>query len=496
MTYSSTPAQTAYVRTFIIEGRARADHEPSYQPCWRMGAQDWSLGDVTKIECPDPDNYGKFVEVGQIQGAVDRPTTDLQGHLSADEESDMLRLSKERCSHDVHAHMGACSDPRLFNVFTKAIVHLNARITNYSSDEVGTLASDGSSEVNETAALSAETIIELLPLAYAARGGDAVVNPLVDVVICDTASCGDCDEESDGCEHIYAVDDGATGSPGTPPDVVYSVNKGATFAAEDVNSLENGEAATGIACLDVYVVVISNVDGGLHYKEKSLIGDGATNWTRVAMTVGGEPNDIWSVGNYAFIVGDGGYVHGSSDPTVAPTVLDAGIATDEVLAAVHAISDQFAVAVGAAGVVIFTENQTTWTAATAINAGAADNLCVWIINEDEWWVGDNAGQLWYTLDKGVSWTQKVLPGTLWTEVQDIQFPSTTNGFIVADKSVAGVGYILESYDGGYSWSVQPQTGAMPTASSLVALATCIHDLNFVVAVGANATDGVIIVGED
>ena len=191
-------------------------------------------------------------------------------------------------------------------------------------------------------------------------------------------------------------------------------------------------------------------------------------------------------------------MYGGSDPTVVPTTLDAGIATGQNLAAVHAISDQFAVAVGAAGVVIFTENQNTWTAATAIDAGAAGNLCVWVKNEDEWWVGDDAGQLWYTLDKGVTWTIKALPGTLWTEIQDIQFPVDTVGYIAADKSATPRGFILESYDGGYSWSVQPQTGAMPLSDSLVAIATCVYDHNFVVAVGLGdgADDGIIIVGQD
>ena len=400
---------------------------------------------------------------------------------------------------DAHAHYGACTDPRLFNIFTKAVVFLNSRITNWSADELGTLSSDGASEVNETAALSAESIIEILPLAFAERGGDAVVNTLVDVVICDTASCGDCDEESDGCERIYAVDDGETGSPGTQPDLVYSLDKGATWAAENINSLENGETTDGLACIGVYVVVVSNADGGIHYKEKSLIGDGVTNWTRVALPAAGPPNDIWSVGSYGFIVGDAGYVYGSSDPTVVPTTLDAGIATTSNLAAVHAISDQFAVAVGAADAIIFTENQNTWTAAT-VTGGTNGLLCVWVKNEDEWWVGDNAGVLYYTLDKGVTWTIKALPGTLWTEIQDIQFPVDTVGYIAADKSATPRGFILESYDGGYSWSVQPQTGAMPLSDSLVAIATCVYDHNFVVAVGhgddAVDEDGIIIVGQD
>jgi len=493
------PAKKGSSRVFTIEGRARPDHAPVYRSCLRAGPQDWSLGDVTKIECPDPDAYGKFIQVGEIQGAIGRPTSDLQGRYSLDEESYLMRIAVSRCALDYHVHYGECSDPSEFNTFTKAKVYVNALFSNHSTDEEGTLGSDGEGAINETVAVSAEEVYEILPLSFAERGGDAVVNPIVDVVICDTASCGDCDEESDGCEKIYAVDNGITGSPGTAPDVIYSVDKGANWAAEDVNSLASGEAADGIACVGIYVVVISNADGGIHYKQKSLLGDGATNWTRQAtgIVVTGEPNDIWSVGNYAFIVGDLGYVYGTEDPAAGVTVLDAGVATAENLTAVHALSDQFAVAVGENDAIIFTENQTTWATATA-TGGGNNLLCIWIKNEKEWWVGDDAGGLYYTLDKGVTWTAKALPGTGWTEVQDIQFPRPGVGYIVADKSATPRAYSLRSFDGGYSWNVVPQYGALPLADSLVALATCSEDINFVVEVGTgdDAADGVIIVGQD
>lgn len=493
------PAYKGSSRVFTIEGRARGDHVPVYRSCLRAGAQDWSFGDVTKIECPDPDSYNKFIQVGQYQSAIARATSDLQGRYALDEESFLLRIAKTRCALDYHVHYGECTNPSDFNVFTKAKVYANALFTNHSTDEEGTLSSDGQGEVNETVATSAEEVYEILPLGFAERGGDAVTNPIVDLVICDVAGCGDCEEESDGCQKIYGVDDGETGSPGTAPDVVYSEDKGVTWAAEDVDSLAAAEPATGIACVGIYLVVISNVDGGVHWKERALVGDGATAWTRVAIVPAGAPNDIWSVGNYAFIVGDGGYVYGTADPTVAPTVLDAGVAAlTEDLNAVHAISDQFAVAVGDADTVIFTQNQTLW-AATNPTGGGNNLLCVWAKDEEEWWVGDNAGQLWYTLDQGETWTEKELPGAGWTAINDIQFPKDGVGFIAADKAGTPRGFLLQSFDGGYSWIVLPQLiGTMPLADSFLALATCTEDVNFVVAGGEGDTlgDGIIVTGQD
>jgi photosystem II stability/assembly factor-like uncharacterized protein len=485
-------------RVFTIEGRARGDHVPVYRSCLRAGAEDWSFGDVTKIECPDPDKHNSWVQVGQYQSAIARVTSDLQGRYALDEESYLLRIAKTRCPLDYHVHYGECTNPSDFNVFTKAKVYANALFTNHSTDEEGALSSDAQGEVNETVATSAEEVYEILPLGFSERGADAVTNPIVDVVICDTASCGDCEEESDGCQKIYAVDDGSTGSPGTAPDVLYSLDKGAAWAAEDVDSLAAAEPATGIACVGIYLVVTSNVDGGVHWKERALIGDGATNWVRVALVPAGAPNDIWSVGNYAFIVGDGGYVYGTADPTVAGVVLDAGVAAvTEDLNAVHAISDQFAVAVGDNDTVIFTQNQTFWTA--VVGPGGGNYLCVWVKNEEEWWVGDDAGALYYTLDQGVTWAEKGLPGAGWTAINDIQFPKDGVGFMAADKVGTPRGFLLRSFDGGYSWVVLPQLlGAMPLADSFLTIATCTEDVNFVVAGGeADALgDGIIVTGMD
>ena len=500
-----TPLASPFTRVFLTEGRARPDHAPVFKSCMRAGAIDWGQGDITKIECPDPNAYNDFIEAGEFQGSQDRMTTDVQGRFAADEASTLMRLAAGRCTFDIQVHIGACTNPSDFDTYTKVLVYEDARITNYGTDELGTLSSDGAGEVNETADLSAESVYEVLPLSHVERGGDAVVNPIVDVVICDSPSCGDCDDESTGCKKIYAVDDGATGSPGTAPDVVYSVDGGVTWAAEEIDSLDSGEAASAIACVGIYVVVASNADAGIHYKEKANLGDGVANsWTRFAATIAatGEPNDMWGVGTYIFMVGDLGYVYGFTDPGDV-IVLDAGIAATLNLNAVHALDDQFAVAVGATDTVIFTQNQTTWGAPTS-TPGGANYISVWAKNEKEWWVGDDAGALFYTLDGGVTWSADVsarLPGTGWTAINDIQFPTDTVGFIVADKDTTPRGFELETINGGVTWTIQPPgSGALPLADSLVALATCPiqAEVNFVVAVGTgdDAADGIIIVGQD
>jgi photosystem II stability/assembly factor-like uncharacterized protein len=490
------PAKRGSSRVFLIDGGARPDHVPEYMDCWIAGGENQSFGDIERIECPSPDAYNQWVEIGEIQGAEERPTTSLTGRLALDTASEMKRIAKKRCSVDVQYHFGECTDPRAFNDYKKVIIFETSYLTNYSSEDYGALMSGDQAAINESSDLSARLSYDVMPLSVARRGEDVTLNPVVDVVICDTISCGECEDESDGCQKVYAVDNGTTGSPGTAPDLLYSTDKAVTIAAEDINSLTSAEPADALACVDEYVVVVSNASGSLHYKEKEDIGVVAGGWTEEAtgFEVGGEPNDIWSVGPYAFIVGDGGYVYGCENPADGVEVLDAGIATAENLNAVHAISETFAVAVGAANVVVYTENGTIWTHTNGPDPAPAALLCVWVVDERHWWVGTDAGDLFYTLDAGATWTEQNLPGVAWADIHDIAFATKSVGFLVGDKTTTK-GYWLKTLDGGQSWIHLPEAGTIIGNDSLVAVAACKQDVNFAVAVGTddNAADGIMLV---
>ena len=500
---SFNPGKTAFSRVFLIEGRARPDHEPKFQACMKAGTAERSFGDIERIECPDPTRYGEFEEVGYIQGAVDRATSSLIGRYASDVASELLRMATARCAVDAQVHFGACTDPRLFNTFTKAVIMENVVLTNWNSDDLGALGSDENAVINETVDLSIGELYEALPLEFGKRADDLLHNKAVDVVICDQLSCGgDCEDESSGCEKIYVLIGGVLGSPGTAPDIVYTLDKGATWDIDEISSMLSSEAANALACLGDYMVVVSNDSGGLEWKLLTDLNAGTAGlWTTVTdgFVVGGSPNDIWSVGNYAFIVGDSGYVYGTSDPTGGVTVLDAGAATVSNLNAVHALDDQFAVAVGAADSIIYTETRDSWQTATATGGGNS-LLAVWIKNEREWFVTDNGGNIYYTLDKGQTWTECPasgdVPGTA-TSLYDIQFATDSVGYVCGNLS--DVARMWRTFDGGYSWVRLPEgVGAMPAARNFTALAACPDDVNFVVGVGegAVANDGVIVFGQD
>jgi hypothetical protein len=465
----------------------------------RAGGLAQDFGDITKIECPSPDRYGEFDEVGEIQGAIGRATVTLTGRLVLDVASDLLRIAKRRCSADLDIHFGKCKTPTNFNDFDMVLKLVDARTTAYNTDDLGALGSDEAAPVNESADINAEEILQILPIRYARRGDAVITNEIVDVIICDQASCGDCDDESDGCEKIYSVSLAAGGSGGTPPDIVFSLDSGANFYAHDIDSLLTAESPTGIACLTDYLVVVSNDSNSLHYVLKSSVTTtGDHTWTEVAtgFVSGGEPNDIWSTGTIAFIVGDGGYVYYTTDPTGGVTVADAGVATSDDLNAVHALTDDFAVAVGNNGAVIYTENGTVWSAITPPVVAGIHFNCVWVKSQQEWLVGASNGNLYYTTDAGTTWTTKSFNGSGAGTVLDLYFSKPSVGWM-AHQTAATRGRILRTIDGGYSWMVEPMSGSLPLTDKIGAVAGCSEDVNMVVGVGLadDASDGVILLGE-
>jgi photosystem II stability/assembly factor-like uncharacterized protein len=337
-------------------------------------------------------------------------------------------------------------------------------------------------------------------LAVANRTPVLVVNEVLDAVLCDNISCGDCETESSGCNKIYAITTYASGSPATLADFVYSIDGGTTWYVHDLDTLTN-QNPSAIECLGDYVVVVSNAANSISYALKSEM-DGITDptWTEVTtgFVTGGEPNDIWSTGSYAFIVGDNGYIYGTSDATLGVEVLDAGSVDPDILRCVHGLSESFAAAGGDNGSIVFAADGITWTASPSSPVGVGVTInSIWVKSETEWWVGCSNGRLYYTLNQGVTWTEKTFSGSGAGVVYDIVFSTNSVGYL-SHSSATPKGRILRTIDGGQSWKLVPEkTGTMPANDKINAIAYCSDDANFFVGVGLadDATDGFIVVGQ-
>lgn len=468
-------AKSSDTRVWFIENRAHPANDPVYQGLMKFNDPSQALGDITKIEAPDPNEAGRFIEIDSIQGQEERVSFGIMGRYPRSRTSDMKRIAEKRCQLDIQAHLGRCRDPQDFNGgWEKIIFFEGTKLTNYSIENFGAIESGEENPTNESADTNAALWYERVRLTFAERATGDTFNEVVAVVVCDDSECGDCDSPSDGCQRVFSVQLAAGNSPGVSPSVIYSDDGLATDGLTFIDTLTSSQEPSDAACIGENLVVTSNDAGSLNYADIDEILLGTETWVEIATGIqaGGEPNALWSVGaRDTWVVGDAGYIYYTSDPTTGLTAQDEGVATSQNLADVHAYDSQNVVAVGASNAVVYTKDGGgTWAAVTGPAVGV--NLtAVWMKDVDTWFVGDANGALWYTDNAGTTWVSKPLPIST-DEVDDIKFPTDSCGFMSVRVSAPG-GRILATIDGGHTWYVAPEgSGSIPANDRINSIGIC------------------------
>lgn len=483
-------------RVWIIEDRANPGNVPEYQGLMRLGDPSQALGDVTDIEAPSTERAGEFEDIDEIQGSEDRVEFSIMGRYPRATTSTMKRLSEKRCGLDIQAHLGRCYDPLDFNGGWEKIIFFEAtRLTNYGIENAGALESSEENPTNESADTSARIWYERVRLNFAEKAATDVMREIVSIDVCDAVNCGECGDSSQGCDQVFAVMAPSGASPGTAPTLVYTDDGFQTSGTTLIDSLLGNEPASDSECVGPNFVVISNTDNSLNYADIEDILLGTETWTQTStgFVVGGEPNAIVSpLARFTWVVGNGGYVYFTADPTTGVTVQDAAQATSENLNDVDAIDSNNAVAVGDNNAVIYTQNGSSWSSVTGPSAGV--NLTtVGMKDKNTWIVGNASGDVYYTKNAGLTWTQVTLPVTA-TNVRDIQFSTNSVGTMSVD--IAGpAGRLLGTIDGGDSWYVLPEgAGSIPANDQINQVAPCAENANIIYAggLGDDASDGIIL----
>lgn len=491
---------TAETRVWLFRNRAGPANVAAYQGCARAGSISKPKGEPTIVTCPSNRQFGAFDVVDKIPGELGLAEVTLTSRYLQD-QSELLKALNRGCDVDLQMHIGRCKDPQSFNAgWEKILVLEAAQPGDYTVADFGALEQGDQAPILEEMAFRGEEMYEILRMAFEEQAATEIVQEILAVVICDAISCGACDNPSDGCEKVFALTLTIGGSPGAAAEIIFTGDGGTTWGDTEVDTLPADADPDDLACVGDNLVVISGDDDSLHYAPKADILEGTETWTEVTtgIVAAGSPRAIFSLSpRHTWIVGDGGYVYFTDDPTAGVTVQDAGTVTTEDLAAIHGYDSQNLVAVGANNALIVTRNGgTTWTAVTGPNAGVALTT-VWMRGPNEWFVGSADGTLWYTVDSGLNWSQKVLPGqSALTNIADIKFSTPTVGWIAADAS-GPAGRILRSIDGGNSWYVAPEGNlSLPANDSINEIAICESNPNVVYAGGLadNGTDGFMAKG--
>lgn len=495
-----TPAKTESARVFVIPGGARQDRNIHYASFMKVGTGSQNLGDITRIEIPSDVEFGKFLEVGQIRGSKERPTTQLIQKMPMELRSLIDRLARRGEAFDVHVQFGECLNPQDINEFSLGWVYEYAMGNSYENDELVALDGGETAEIRETLSISSRDQYKYLPMAYFDREPTAIINEIKAVAVKRDVGCDD-------FPMLFAVTAAEGGSPGTGPYILFSIDEGATWHAHDVDPFDDSEDASGVDSVGNNVIVISEDAGSLAYSQLDEFYHPETpgfdpEFTEVDTGFEDNPLAISSAGMKGFIVGDDGYIYSVEEPSEGVRVLDAGEASGgHALGVVYAMNDKYVIAGGEHGRIVFSTNGETFSASPNTPVGVGVEItAVAMRYESEWWVGTDAGTLFVSLDRGLHWTQVGLPGTTPTAIDSIAWASHSVGFIAGQ--VGGRGRVYRTICGGISWSVQPQssTYSMPVADRFNQLAINRHDPNFVLGGGIvnelAIVDGVLLLGTD
>lgn len=471
-------ASKSQSRVFVAEGLPGPDNLPLFQGCLVMGGASQGLGDVEYIYCPDPENYTRFVPVGEIVGKEENVETSISGHFPLNALSQIIKWGRAKTPLAIHVHFGTATNPQNFNVFQKAVIFDNrARITSTDIEEMGSLEESG--KIGQSADISAADYYEVVGMNYISRVPALITSPGAGVAMARIYNDALPIDERFG---FYVVEAGATAAAAS---LLYSIDGGATFKTLTLGAA--GELAAGVAVInDIPVVAMAAAD--LFYAD---VLKGAMAVTKVtfaqAMTC------ITSVGAVGYVGGAAGYVGKLSDATSPPAAMTTGGGDD--VTSIHALEGGV-ILVGDGGGNVYHATDGENFGASVVNAGqAATAVCA--VDSKIFWAGFDDGKLFYTIDGGSTWKERGFPGSGTGSVTGITFPTLSVGFI-AHQGATGNARILKTVGAGAigTWYQVPRTGSLPGAKNLV-LASVDGEPNRVLATGVDstvATDGVIVYG--
>lgn len=488
----SSILQNMDARTFIQEGGSSPDNVVEYMGCTMLGQVTIPLGDRETIYCPSPDQYRKFVAIDRKVNRPGTPTTELSALMQRKGVDRQARMARQGCAFTLYQNFGKCTRPDTFDEFEKTLVIEGAEFTEIAYSELGVIDEDGE-KITITTPVSFDDAYQVIPIAMSERAQSEVTVEVVDVAVCDSVSCGDCDDPSDGCEDIYTITIGVGASPGNSPEIVYSTDKGATWNDDNISTYNGSEGADAIACVGTMLVVASDLGQSHSWAQKS----DPTTWTEVSngYTAGRGPRAVWVKSEReAFFAARGGYIYKATDVTASVTAKESGVETTQNLNAIHGFGNTI-VAVGASNAVVVSKNGgEVWDSITGPAVGI-ELLTVFVKTPKEWWIGTAGGSLYYTKDEGATWTAKAFDGSGSGRVDSVKFVTPSVGYM-AHATSTPVARLFRTKDGGATWRrTNSYIQNTPVADRFNAIALC-NDPNFVVAVGLgdNGTDGIIAIG--
>lgn len=451
-------------RAFIQFGGARPNNPVRYagQDAQYMsitGVKTPESGGIDPIWVHDPSVIGRYRLVGR---KISPPSLD-EATVTMKEKHGGIPwpLFRFGCQYNFYEPTGNCKDLSDFVAgwLDYVMVYSGGLITDKDLGDRVTFDSDDAIQDAMTTVLA-----DVYPVGSLGFGNEAaaeVDREVIDIVYAPVVRCGNCGNDNDGTEWIYAITKSSgAGSPGLPAELIYNITGGVSaWQQANITGIGATEDPVAIDIAGNYLIIIGA--SCYYYAEINSNTGVPGTFTKVTTGITGVLYDLFVASpREIYFCGAGGTLYKTSDPTTGLTALDSPVTVN--LYRIHGWQNAI-VATGAGSTVIKTLNKgQTWATTTAsISAVPLDVTAVRVLDDRRYWVGTSlSGRVYYTLDGGESWTEFMFSGTGSGSVTDI-VNATDEVLYFAHATNTPTGRLFSSWNGGADWEMGASGEGMP-----------------------------------
>lgn len=423
--------------------------------CHTISSATRPRGNNTLNHCPDPINPGRY--------EVSSKTKAPPGLVTLTIEAKMRRLldylEDLNCPVPIIAQATSCAPKNQFSNWDRAFIFLNADVV---QETLNNLVSGGAddNEVGQSFDMEADDVVRLVPLRVTRDSSIGETEALNGIFSCDVDICaGPCGAANETCDTFYAVSSAVVASAGHKASLW--INEGGSWAAAAADPFSTGLDIAGGACFRLdrnttRILVFRGTTVPGEPAKAAYSDDRGATWTVAA--IGSDNGEFITSQNAVAVVDqnniwvgtDSGRIYFSSNGGASWTVQeDAGIQAGA-WNWVQFMDDRTGFAGGATDSIAVTiDGGEVWSQVNATGLGG-DITAGGVVDSNNFWVGTDDNELFYTSDAGISWGQRDFSGSGSGRVDAIKFVNNMNGFM-SSRSGTDKSTFLQTRNGGFTW---------------------------------------------